>query len=74
MGVFEVFKEHYYADDPQFGLVDVKFLRPLNNQVTLQKIKHNQLLKNMTILKQPHLSISPVSEVEWNEIIKMSIC
>lgn len=74
VGVVEVFKEYYYADNPKFGLVDVKFLKPLNNQVTLQKIKHNQLLRNMTILKQPRLSISPVSAIEWNEIIKISIC
>ncbi|EAL58590.1 DUF589 [Wolbachia endosymbiont of Drosophila ananassae] len=52
--------------------MNVKFLKPLNNQVTLNNIKQNPLLKNMTILKQPRLSIAPVSEIEWNEIIRMS--
>ena len=72
LGIVEVFKEYYHVNDPKFGLVNVKFLKPLNNQVTLNNIKQNPLLKNMTILKQPRLSIAPVSEIEWNEIIRMS--
>lgn len=72
LGIVEVFKGYYHINDPKFGLVNVKFLKPLNNQVTLSNIKQNPLLKNMAILKQPRLSIAPVSEIEWNEIIRMS--
>ncbi len=72
LGIVEVFKGYYHINDPKFGLVNVKFLEPLNNQVTLNNIKQNPLLKNMVILKQPRLSIAPVSEIEWNEIISMS--
>lgn len=72
LGMVEVFKEYYRIDHPKFGLVDVKFSKSLNNQVKLQDIKDNPLLKNMVILNQPRLSISPVSEIEWNEIIRMS--
>ncbi|WP_353274868.1 EVE domain-containing protein [Wolbachia endosymbiont (group A) of Ennomos erosarius] len=72
LGIVEVFKGYYHINDPKFGLVNVKFLKPLNNQVTLNNIKQNPLLKNMAILKQPRLSIAPVSEIEWNEIIRMS--
>ncbi|MDM8335486.1 EVE domain-containing protein [Wolbachia pipientis] len=71
-GIVEVFKEYYHVSDHKFGLVDVRFFKPLNNQVMLNDIKQNPLLKNMAILKQPRLSISPVSEAEWNEIIRMS--
>ncbi|MBV2146491.1 MULTISPECIES: EVE domain-containing protein [Rickettsiales] len=74
LGIVEVFKEYYHINDPKFGLVNVKFLKPLNNQVTLNNIKQNPLLKNMSILKQPRLSIAPVSEIEWNEVIRMSEC
>ncbi|MDR2831362.1 MAG: EVE domain-containing protein [Rickettsiales bacterium] len=74
LGIVEVFKGYYHADDLKFGLVDVKFSKPLNNQVTLNDIKQNPLLKNMAILKQPRLSVSPVLEIEWNEIIRMSEC
>ncbi|MDN5247612.1 MAG: EVE domain-containing protein [Wolbachia endosymbiont of Tyrophagus putrescentiae] len=69
VGIVEILKE-YYSN----SLVDVKYLRSLNNKVTLQNIKQNLFLKDMHILKQPRLSISPVSEIEWNEIIKMSKC
>ncbi len=72
LGIVEVFKEYYHVNDHKFGLVNVKFLKPLNNQVALNNIKQNPLLKNMAILKQPRLSIAPVSEIEWNEIISMS--
>lgn len=71
-GIVEVFKEYYLINDSKFGLVDVKFSKPLSNQVTLSDIKQNPLLKNMTMLKQPRLSVSQVSEAEWNEIIRMS--
>ncbi|WP_250296053.1 EVE domain-containing protein [Wolbachia endosymbiont of Oedothorax gibbosus] len=74
LGIVEVFKGYYHINDPKFGLVNVKFLKPLNNQVTLNNIKQNSLLKNMAILKQPRLSVSPVSEIEWNEVIRMSEC
>ncbi|WP_395463133.1 EVE domain-containing protein [Wolbachia endosymbiont of Cantharis cryptica] len=71
-GIIEVFKEYYHADNPKFGLVDMKLSKPLNNQVTLNDIKQNPLLKNMAMLRQTRLSVSPVSEIEWREIIKMS--
>ncbi|MGL9718009.1 MAG: EVE domain-containing protein [Wolbachia sp.] len=73
-GIIEVFKEYCRVNGSKFGLVDVKFSKPLSNQVTLSDIKRNPLLKNMAILKQPRLSVSPVSEAEWNEIIRMSEC
>ena len=72
VGIVEVSKEFYHDDDPKFGQVDVKFFKPINNQVTLSDIKENPLLVNMAMLKQPRLSVSSVSEKEWNEIMRMS--
>lgn len=74
VGVVAVCKEYYYADDSKFGVIDVKFFQTLNNHVTLQGIKQNLLLKNMVILRQPRLSVSPVMKVEWNEIVRISEC
>lgn len=74
LGIVEVLKEYYHVYNSKFGLVNVKFLKPLSNQVTLNSIKQNPLLKNMVILKQSRLSVSPVLETEWNEIIRMSEC
>ncbi|MFL3877043.1 EVE domain-containing protein [Wolbachia endosymbiont of Trichogramma kaykai] len=72
LGIVEVLKEYYHFYNSKFGLVNVKLLKPLSNQVTLKSIKQNPLLKNMVILKQSRLSVSPVLENEWNEIIRMS--
>lgn len=72
LGIVEVLKEYYHVYNSKFGLVNVKLLKPLSNQVTLNSIKQNPLLKNMAILKQSRLSVSPVLEAEWNEIIRMS--
>lgn len=74
VGIVEIIREYYYADDLKFGLVDVKFLRSLNSQVRLQDIKKNQILTSMAILKQNRLSVSLVLEAEWDEIIRMSKC
>ncbi|MEC4734441.1 MAG: EVE domain-containing protein [Wolbachia endosymbiont of Halictus tumulorum] len=74
LGIVEVLKEYYHVYNSKFGLVNVKLLKPLSNQVTLNSIKQNPLLKNMVILKQSRLSVSPVLETEWNEIIRMSEC
>ncbi|CAH1109443.1 unnamed protein product [Psylliodes chrysocephalus] len=71
-GIVEICKEYYYGDDPKFGMMDVKFIMPLNNKVTLGDIKENPLLQNMPLVKQSRLSVSPVTEKEWGEIMKMS--
>lgn len=54
--------------------MNVKFSQPLNSQVSLKDIKKNPLLNNMVILRQPRLSVSPVSPYEWNEVVRMSKC
>lgn len=68
----EVFKEYPHVSGSRFGLVDVKFSKPLLSQVTLSDVKRSLLLENIVILKQARLSIFPVSEIKWNEIVKMS--
>ncbi|XP_026469513.1 thymocyte nuclear protein 1-like [Ctenocephalides felis] len=72
VGIVEIIKEHYMADDPKFGMVDVKFIKPLKNPVTLAMLKSNPQLKDLLMLKQSRLSVSPVSESCWLEIMKMS--
>lgn len=72
VGIIEVCKEHYMADDPKFGVVDVKFYKPLKNRVVLSELKANPKLKTLAMLKQSRLSVSPVTKDEWDEMIKMS--
>ena len=75
VGIVKVVKEHY--PDPtdkteRFVVVDVKAIKKLKNPVSLEKIKLNNKLKNIALIKQSRLSVMPIKEVEWNEIIKMS--
>ncbi|MBQ4874874.1 MAG: EVE domain-containing protein [Rickettsiaceae bacterium H1] len=69
-GIVEVSKEFY--EHEQFGgLVNVKFHSEILKKVTLQEIKLNPSLQTMAMLKQPRLSVSPVTDREWFELIKI---
>ena len=75
VGIVKVVKEHY--PDPtdeteRFVVVDVKAIKKLKKPISLEKIKLNNKLKNIALIKQSRLSVMPIKEVEWNEIIKMS--
>ena len=75
VGIVKVVKEHY--PDPtdeteRFVVVDGKAIKKLKKPVSLEKIKLNDKLKNIALIKQSRLSVMPIKEVEWNEIIKMS--
>ena len=75
VGIVKIVKEYY--PDPtdkteRFAEVDVKAIKKLKNPVSLEKIKLNNKLKNIALIKQSRLSVMPIKEVEWNEIIKMS--
>ena len=75
VGIVKVVKEHY--PDPTdktecFVVVDVKAIKKLKKPVSLAKIKLNNKLKNIALVKQSRLSVMPIKKVEWSEIIKMS--
>ena len=59
------------AEDPTFGCVTVEYEKTFQNPVTLSLIKENPLLQNLALLKQSRLSVMPVTEKEWREILKM---
>ena len=69
-------KEHY--PDPtdkknKFVVVDVKAIKKLKKPVSLDEIKKNNKLKNIALIRQSRLSVMPLTKVEWNEILKMSV-
>ncbi len=73
VGIVEVVKEHY--PDPtdasgRFGMVDVKALMPVDTPVTLADIKNDPALKDMKLVRQSRLSVSPVTPDEWRRICK----
>lgn len=74
VGIVEVCK--LYHPDPtdetgKFGMVSVKALMPLKTPVTLAQIKAEPKLKDLALLRQSRLSVSPVDAASWKLICKM---
>lgn len=74
VGIMKVSK--LYHPDPtdgtgKFGMVEVTAVKTLKTPVTLEAIKAHPKLKNMALLKQSRLSVSPVTEEEWDVICKL---
>lgn len=71
VGTLEVVKEHYPDPaDERFVLVDVKAGKAFKKPVTLADMKANSGLKDMAMLRQSRLSVSPVTAKEWQIICK----
>lgn len=74
MGIVEICRTHYpdpTINDPRWVAVDVRPIVSLPNPVMLNQIKANPKLSNMEMLRQGRLSVSPVRDDEWEEILKM---
>ncbi len=74
VGIVEIVKSAY--PDPgdkegRFVMVDVKPLAAMAAPVTLAAIKAEPRLKNLALVRQSRLSVSPVGAEEWKLICKM---
>ena len=74
VGIVEVVKESFI--DPtdtkkKFLAVKVRFKRMLKKAVSLDKIKKNNSLKDLLLVKQSRLSVMPVDTKSWKIILKM---
>ena len=74
VGIVEVIKEFY--PDPtdekgQFGMVDIKAVKPLKTFVTLADVKATKALAKMSLVTSARLSVQPVSAAEWKLITTM---
>lgn len=75
VGVLEVVGEAKIdSTDPtgRFVSVDFKALAPVNSPVSLADIKSNPALEEMPLLRQSRLSVCPVSQAQWDEIVRMA--
>ena len=74
VGIVEVIKEYYLDKTDQSGrfvAVTVKFLRKLNNPVSLEEIKKNKDLSHLLLIKQIRLSVMPIDSKSWKILNKM---
>ncbi|MBO7072648.1 MAG: EVE domain-containing protein [Acetobacter sp.] len=68
VGVVEVVKSAYpdpTANEGNWVCVDVKTIGTLSTPVPLTQIKKEPLLNQLTLIKQPRLSVCPISDEHW---------
>ncbi len=74
VGIVEVIREAHpdsTTDDPRWECVDIKAVQSLPHPVTLQMCKEDPRLAGMMLVRNPRLSVQPVSAEEWQIICKM---
>jgi predicted RNA-binding protein with PUA-like domain len=74
VGIASVLKEAYpdpTSTDPAWFAVDIKPLRKLKRPVSLDLIKKEKKLASMALVRISRLSVQPVTEDEWQIIMKM---
>lgn len=59
------------TDDDRWDCVDIRAVRPFTNPVTLDNIKSDGRLDDMPLVKNPRLSVQPVTDEQWQQICKM---
>lgn len=60
------------AENPRWFVVDVTYKAHLNKLVSLQAIKANNAITEIALKKGGRLSVMPVTEHDWQQIITMS--
>ena len=59
-------------ENPKWFMVDLKAEKLLKKPIPLQEIKNNKDLNEMILVKNSRLSVQPVTEKEWVEILSMT--
>jgi len=75
VGIAKVMRTAYRdptAKEGDWYTVDLAPLKPLRHPVMLREIKSNPLLKNIQLVRQSRLSVMPLAEEEFREIVGMA--
>ncbi len=75
VGVVEVAREAYpdpTAPSGDWVCVDMKAVRPLPRPVPLARIKADPRFSEFALVRQPRLSVMPVSEDQWRILCGLS--
>ena len=59
------------AKEGDWSTVDLASIKPLARPVTLREIKANARLKGIPLIRQSRLSVMPLAEPEFREIVNM---
>ena len=75
VGIAQVTRTAYpdpTAREDDWSTVDLAPVKPLRRAVTLSEIKGNLKLKGIPLVRQSRLSVMPLAEPAFREIVKMS--
>lgn len=61
-------------NSPTWYMVDVRAIQPFPKYVSLEQIKVDRSLREMTLLRISRLSVVPVTRLEWNRICELGGC
>ena len=70
-------KDEYYdpkskPDDPTWFMVDLKGVKPLSRPVSIDEVKKTKGLEQMALVRLGRLSVQPVTEKEWETVLRLS--
>ena len=74
VGIVEVIKEAYLDKTDKSGrfvAITVKFVRKLDEPVSLEKIKKNKQLSHLSLIRQSRLSVMPIDYKSWKILNEM---
>ncbi|MGE6219717.1 EVE domain-containing protein [Nubsella zeaxanthinifaciens] len=74
VGVAKVVKEFYQdptTDDTNWVVVDLAPVETLKNPVSLEQIKAEESLKDISLVRQGRLSVMPLKATEFDKILEM---
>ncbi|WP_113662580.1 EVE domain-containing protein [Pedobacter nanyangensis] len=74
VGVAKVVKEFYQdptTPDPNWVVVDLAPVESLKNPVSLEQIKAEESLKDISLVRQGRLSVMPLKATEFDKILEM---
>lgn len=74
VGIAKIVKEFYQdptTDDANWVVVDLVPLESLKNPVSLEQVKAEESLQNISLVKQGRLSVMPLKAEEFDKILEM---
>jgi predicted RNA-binding protein with PUA-like domain len=75
VGIAKVVQEAYQdptTDDTNWVVVDLAPVQSLRNPVSLEQIKAEESLKDISLIRQGRLSVMPLKATEFDKILEMS--
>jgi predicted RNA-binding protein with PUA-like domain len=75
VGIANVVAEAYAdktAKEGDWSAVDLAPDKPLNKPISLEQIKGDSVLKNMALVRNSRISVTPVTGSEWERILALA--